>query len=215
MSSNFGISQLMEYLVQMNMKVARVDQEREVIELLFHSPSGQWRMIVGFQQGGEIRKLMFVVPHVARVTEQKRLECLEALMAVNFRIAMGKFGLDLRDGEVRLEETIPIAEDQITLAQFRLIFGALMQTMAIYHNLLTRIIQQNVDVQDAIRACEQDFFAAGKTQQYSIAELKSENDQEQKTETKAQQEQEEVPALDVEDIMAEVTWLLQRRHGEG
>lgn len=32
-------------------------------------------------------------------------------MADNYRIAMGKFGLDLDDGEVRLEESIPLAND--------------------------------------------------------------------------------------------------------
>jgi Putative bacterial sensory transduction regulator len=92
------------------------------------------------------------------VTKKKRLECLEALMAVNYRIAMGKFGLDLDDGEVRLEEAIPLADDAITFEQFQLALGALMQTVAMYHSLLPRIVYGNLSVLDALNVCEQEFL---------------------------------------------------------
>src|SRR2546426_1159753 len=155
MADNFGIPQLVEYLTQMGLRLANIDREQEIIELAFHGNHGQWRMIVGIQQREEVRKLMLIAPHIGAVTNKKRLECLEALMAVNYRIAMGKFGLDLDDGEVRLEESVPLARDSITKEQFRLAFGALMQTVAMYHSLIPRIVFGNMTTQQALQACEQ------------------------------------------------------------
>src|SRR5947209_17085882 len=140
MADDFGISQLVEYLTGMGLHLANIDHEQEIIELAFHGNHGQWRMIVGIQQSGEVRKLMLIAPHIAVVNKKKRLECLEALMAVNYRIAMGKFGIDLEDGEVRLEEAIPLAGGSITFEQFQLSLGSMMMSVAMNHRLLARIV---------------------------------------------------------------------------
>src|SRR2546430_17329801 len=96
-------------------------------------------MVIGIHQKGNASKLILIVPHVGTATSRKRLECLEALMAVNYRIAIGKFGLDLEDGEVRLEETIPLANNSISFEQFRLAFSAIMQTASIYRSEKRRV----------------------------------------------------------------------------
>ncbi len=114
MADPFGIPQVASYLTRMGLKMAHVDYEREIVELAFHGNHGQWRMIVGFQQPREARKLMLIAPHIGTVTTKRRLECLEALMSVNYRIAVGKFGIDLEDGEVRLEEAIPLGTHSIS-----------------------------------------------------------------------------------------------------
>src|SRR5256886_5428590 len=158
MAESFGIPHLKEYLTRMGLRLANVDLEQEIIELAFHGNHGQWRMIVGIQQSGEVRKLMLIAPHIGALTKKKRMECLEALMAVNYRIAMGKFGLDLEDGEVRLEEAIPLAGGSITFEQFQLALGAMMQTVAMYHSLLPRIVYGNLSVEDALTACEQEVL---------------------------------------------------------
>src|SRR6266704_2756103 len=158
MAESFGIPQIVEYMKQMGLRLANVDEEQEIIEMAFHGNHGQWRMIVGIQQQGEVRKLMLIAPHIGAVTKKKRLECLEALMAVNYRIAMGKFGLDLDDGEVRLEEAIPLATGTVSFEQFQLALGAMMQTVAMYHSLLPRIVYGNLPVQDALTACEREFL---------------------------------------------------------
>lgn len=163
MADTFGIPQIEEYLTQMGLRLANVDRGQEIIELAFHGNHGQWRMIVGLQQRGEVRKLMLIAPHIATVTKKKRLECLEALMAVNYRIAMGKFGLDLDDGEVRLEEAVPLANTSISFEQFQLAFGAMIQTVTMYHSLLPRIIYGNMTAQEALMACEQEFFTEMET----------------------------------------------------
>jgi hypothetical protein len=202
MADHFGIPQLKEYLAKMGLRLANVDLEQEIIELAFHGNHGQWRMIIGIQQSGEVRKLMLIAPHIAAVTKKKRLECLEALMAVNYRIAMGKFGLDLDDGEVRLEEAIPLADDSVTFEQFQLALGAMMQTVAMYHSLLPRIVYGDLSVLDALNVCEQEFLQEiNETEQKDMTTV--ETMLEQPTEPEGPTE------LNVNDVLAEITRMLE------
>ena len=196
MTDSFGIPQVTDYITQMGLKIAHINQAQELIELAFHGIHGQWRMIVGFQQSGDARKLMLIAPHMGSITTVKRLECLEALMAVNYRIAIGKFGLDLDDGEVRLEEALPLASDGITFVQFKLAFGALMQTVAMYQTLLPRIMYGNLSVQEALHVCEQEFDKGiGDSPQHATEPLPSVTP---------------LPVeLDVNDILAEVTRMFE------
>ena len=202
MADSFGIPQIVDYLTHMGLCIANVDQDQEIIELAFHGDNGQWRLIVNIQQSEEIRKLMFIVPHIGTITTKKRLQCLEALLAVNYRIAMGKFGIDLEDGEVRLEEAIPLANSGITEDQFQLVFSAMMQTAAMYHSLIPRIIYGNLTTQQALEACEEDFFQEiehmqeidGTTGEVKVTQVLSETNS--------------PPELDVYDVLAEVKRLL-------
>jgi hypothetical protein len=203
MADSFGIPQLIDYLTNMGLRIANVDQEQEIIELAFHGDNGQWRLIVNIQQSEEIRKLMFIVPHFGTITTKKRLQCLEALLAVNYRIAMGKFGIDLEDGEVRLEEVVPLANSGITEKQFQLVFSAMMQTAAMYHSLIPRIIYGNLTTQQALEACEEDFFQEIENMQEidgTTGEIKV---------TQAPAETNSPPELDVHDVLAEVRRLLE------
>jgi len=202
MADSFGIPQNVDYLTHMGLCIANVDQDQEIIELAFHGDNGQWRLIVNIQQSEEIRKLMFIVPHIGTVTTKKRLQCLEALLAVNYRIAMGKFGIDLEDGEVRLEEAIPLASSGITEDQFQLVFSAMMQTAAMYHSLIPRIIYGNLTTQQALEACEEDFFQELENMQEidgTTGEVKV---------TQAPSETNSLAELDVHDVLAEVKRLL-------
>jgi hypothetical protein len=202
MADSFGIPQLVDYLTQMGLCIAHVDQEQEIIELAFRGDNGQWRMIVHIQQSEEIRKLLFIVPHFCTITTKKRLQCLEALLAVNYRIAMGKFGIDLEDGEVRLEETISLANSGIAQDQFQLVFSAMLQTAAMYHSLIPRIIYGNLSAQQALEACEDDFYQEIENMQEiegTTGEIKV---------TQAQRETNSLPELDVLDVLAEVKRLL-------
>ncbi|HCJ34371.1 MAG TPA: hypothetical protein DHV65_08745 [Ktedonobacter sp.] len=202
MADHFGIPQLKEYLAKMGLRLANVDLEQEIIELAFHGNHGQWRMIIGIQQSGEVRKLMLIAPHIAAVTKKKRLECLEALMAVNYRIAMGKFGLDLDDGEVRLEEAIPLADDSVTFEQFQLALGAMMQTVAMYHSLLPRIVYGDLSVLDALNVCEQEFLQ-------EINETEQKDMTTDATMLEQPTEPEGPTELNVNDVLAEITRMLE------
>lgn len=205
MAETFGIPQVTDYLMQMGLKISHVDTERELIELAFHGNQGQWRLIVGFQQSGDVRKLLLIAPHIGTVTSTKRMECLEALLAVNYRIALGKFGVDLVDGEVRLEESIPVGTHILPFCQFQLALSALLQTIAMYHSLLPRIVYGCLSVPDALEACEQEFIQ--QTEHSEKSEIPDEVHIIQLTD-------ESSPAhpieLDVNDIMAEITRILEQ-----
>src|SRR6266700_4623817 len=209
MADSFGIPQIVDYLTHMGLCIANVDQDQEIIELAFHGDNGQWRLIVNIQQSEEIRKLMFIVPHIGTVTTKKRLQCLEALLAVNYRIAMGKFGIDLEDVEVRLEEAIPLAGGSITFEQFQLALGAMMQTVAMYHGLLPRIVYGNLSVLEALSTCELEFLqeVEGTVQHNSatIDEAALLSEKEEGTEPEIAAE------LDVNDVLAEISRMLEER----
>src|SRR5437763_9445688 len=202
MADSFGILQLVDYLTNMWTTIAHVDQEQEIIELAFRGDNGQWRLIVHIQQSEEIRKLMFIVPHFGMITTKKRLQCLEALLAVNYRIAIGKFGIDLEDGEVRLEEAIPLSNSGIAEGQFQLVFSSMLQIAAMYHSLIPRIVYGNLTTQQALEACEEDFIQEIENMQEidgSNGEIKV---------TQALSETITPPELNVQDVLAEVKRLL-------
>ena len=208
MSDSFGIPQVVDYLNQMGLQIASINQDLEMVELAFHGNYGQWRMVIGLQQSAQVRKLVLVAPHISAVTQKKRLACLEALMAVNYRIAMGKFGLDLDDGEVRLEESVPLATDSITLDQFQMVFRAMVQTVTMYRSLIPRIIYGNLSTQEALQACEQEFM-----QEEGLLEEENKEapavEEVEKPEAEATPAQ-EAPELDVQDVMAEVSRLFEK-----
>ena len=202
MADSFGIPQLVDYLNNMGLFIANIDQDEEIIELAFRGDNGQWRLIIHLQQSEEIRKLMFIVPHFSTITTKKRLQCLEALLAANYRITLGKFGIDLEDGEVRLEEVILLTNSGIAENQFQFIFSTMMQTAAMYHSLIPRILYGDLSTQQALEACEESFIQ-------EIENLQELDDS--SGEFKATQTLNETPSpseLDVHDVLAEVKRLL-------
>ncbi|HVB72435.1 MAG TPA: YbjN domain-containing protein [Ktedonobacteraceae bacterium] len=202
MPASFGIPRIVDYLTRMGLRIASINQEEETVELAFHASHGQWRMIVGLQHSDEARKLILVVPHISGVTARKRLECLEALMAVNYRITMGKFGLDLDDGEIRLEEAVPLANESISFEQFQLVFGTMMQTVATYYSLIPRIIYGSLTAQEALNACEQEFLQGVETDApHSAARNASEPPVAPATQ----------PELNTHDILAEISRMLDEK----
>jgi hypothetical protein len=122
---------------------------------------------------------------------------------------MGKFGLDLDDGEVRLEESVPLANDGVTFDQFQLVFRAMVQTVAMYHSLIPRIIYGNLSTQEALLACEQEFFEEeGLLEEDIDEEYVAESEDEVIPEPPRR-----VPELDIRDIMAEVNRVLEEHKG--
>lgn len=193
MTDCFGIPQILEYLSQMGIRVARVNHEQEFVELAFYGEQGQWRMVIGLQQHGEARKLILLIPHISTISEEKRIACLEALLAVNYRIALGKFGMDLEDGEIRLEEVVPLASQSISFEQFQLVFGSILQVAIIYHTLLARIVTSDISVAAALQACEDEFLATTGEQGITLS-------------------QEQPSELNLDEVMAEVNRLLEKPH---
>jgi hypothetical protein len=210
MADSFGVPQIVDYLTRMGLQIANIHPEQEIVELGFHGNHGQWRLLISLQQSCQARKLVLVAPHISTVTARKRLQCLEALMAVNYRIAMGKFGLDLDDGEVRLEESVPLATDAISFEQFQLVFRAMVQTVAMYHSLIPRIIYGNLSTQEALQACEQEFFRDEGLLEADLDEQEVVEAAEPEGEL-AGEPPDAQSDLNVREVMEEVTRLLQKR----
>lgn len=208
MAASFGIPQIVDFLTRLGLRIASIDAEEETVELAFHASHGQWRLIIGLQHSDEARKLILVVPHISGVTTRKRLECLEALMAVNYRITMGKFGLDLDDGEIRLEEAVPLANKGISFEQFQLVFGTMMQTVATYYSLIPRILYGNLNAQEALEACESEFSQGVETAQ-------SLNSTRDASVVASESEPPTAPAappeLNASDVLAEISRMLDEK----
>ncbi|GCF07629.1 YbjN domain-containing protein [Dictyobacter arantiisoli] len=203
MLDHFNILHIAEYLKRLGLKISHLNHKQKTIDLTFNGSHGQWRMVVGIHHSGNTSKLMLIAPHISVISDLKRQECLEALLAVNYRIAIGKFGIDLEDGEVRLEESIPLAEESISFDQFQLAFSALMQTVSIYQNLFAHIINEDLSPLEAIQVCENDFFTnSDYVPTFEITKLTNDEQGE------SDQESESTSDLDVNDVMAEVSRLL-------
>lgn len=207
MTNNFTILHIAEYLKQMGLKFSQIDNNLNTLELSFHGEAGEWYMIVGIHQSGNANKLMLIVPHVATLTDQRRQDCMEALLAINYRIAIGKFGLDLNDGEVRLEESIPLAEQSISFEQFRLAFSALLQTVSIYRNLIPCLVSSDLTTQQALQQCETDFFANA-PQEEQLQNAQTDMTTASEAGTDPSESAETTSDLDVNDVLAEVARLL-------
>jgi hypothetical protein len=209
MAAGFGILQIVDYMTRLGLRIACTNEEEETVELAFHASHGQWRMIIGLQHSDEARKLILLVPHFSGVTNRKRLECLEALMAVNYRITMGKFGLDLDDGEIRLEEAVPLATESISFEQFQLVFGTMMQTVATYYSLIPRILYGNLSAQEALEACESEFLQGVETAQ-------SRNPTRDASVVEPEPEPPAAPAappeLNASDVLAEISRMLDEKN---
>jgi hypothetical protein len=211
MADSFSILHVAEYLKRLGLKFPQVNDTQNTIELTFTSEYGQWRMIVGIHHSGSASKLMLIAPNLGTVTAQKRLACLEALLTVNYRIALGKFGIDPADGEVRLEESIPLAEQSVSFEQFRLAFSALIQTVSIYQDLLPRIIYGDISAHEAIKACEDGFFNHTHHETEMHTSMTMAYVLERQTTNSVKDE--EASELDVDEVLAEVAFLFKKRQG--
>jgi hypothetical protein len=209
MTESFGIPQVVNYLKQLGLKISQIDRPRNTVELAFHGEQGKWKLLVGIHQSGDASKLMLIVPHFAVLTNNNRIECLEALMAINYRIALGKFGMDPTDGEIRLEESIPLANNSISFEQFRLALSAIMQTVSIYNTLFSRLTNENIAVLDALQKCEQEFFKDSDTSTSTSQPSDFISTEQQAVTPEAEEVRRE---LDVNEVLAEVTWLLGKSH---
>ena len=97
---------------------------------------------------------------------------------------------------------MPLANSGITEDQFQLVFSAMMQTAAMYHSLIPRIIYGDLTTQQALEACEEDFF-----QEFEhIQEVDSTTGEVKVTQVLG--ETSSPPELDVHEVLAEVKRLL-------
>ena len=82
----------------------------------------------------------------------------------------------------------------------------MMQTVAMYHSLLPRIVYGDLSVQDALEACEKEFLEEIDV----IEELDVSVDEAILTEAEeVEPEAETLPELNASDVLAEITRMLE------
>ncbi|MCS7192581.1 MAG: YbjN domain-containing protein [Armatimonadetes bacterium] len=99
--------------------------------------------------------LSFRVPKILTVsldeTPQERLKDLMVAMGfINYRIILGKFAYDPRDGEVRFSVDIPIDENTVTYEQFEHCLGVVVKTVDEYAPKLEAIVKGKKTVKEFI-----------------------------------------------------------------
>jgi hypothetical protein len=86
----------------------------------------------------------------------------------------------------------------------------MVQTVAMYHSLIPRIIYGNLSTQEALQACEQEFFQEEGLLEADLDEEEAVESAEPEIEPSVEPPRAQ-PDLNVRDVMEEVTRLLQER----
>jgi hypothetical protein len=213
-SEDFRMTDVVSYLTRLGLRVASVDERQGVAELVFHDELGQWQLLIILQAGPPLgRRLLFIVPHLSILPQRRRRSCLEALMSLNYTLPLGRFGLDLEDGEVRFSASVYLGEERLSLPAFRQHLEGVIQTIVIYHSLLPRIIYGHCTARAALTACEQAFLESYEGERLFWQERPgSEQGQTQdETETDASPS---APELDAAEVLAEIRRMLQEGQGQ-
>nr|BBH95375.1 hypothetical protein KTA_35740 [Thermogemmatispora argillosa] len=212
MSEDFRISDVVDYLTRLGLRVASVDERQGIVELVFHDELGQWQLLIMLQAGPLGRRLLFIVPHLSILPQRQRLSCLEALMSLNYTLPLGRFGLDLEDSEIRFSASLYLGQQRLALQAFRHYLEGVIQTIVIYHSLLPRIIYGQCTARAALAACEQAFLESYEREGLSWGErLSSEQAQAEEDESLREAPQ---PELDAAEVLAEIRRMLQERQSQ-
>jgi len=87
-----------------------------------------------------------------------------------------------------------------------------VQTVAMYHSLIPRIIYGNLSTQEALQACEQEFFRAEGLLEADLDEQEVVEAAEPEGDLAAEPPDPDAQSdLNVREVMEEVTRLLQKR----
>ncbi len=98
--------------------------------------------------------LSFRVPEILKAPLEENPEYLDdltlAIGYINYRILLGKFAYDPRDGEVRFSVDVPIDENTFTYAQFVHVMGVVIKTTEQYAPQLRAIWNRQLTARDFI-----------------------------------------------------------------
>ncbi len=138
--SNITLKMLTEYLEQFGWsRYQAVDEpfEKEgIIYTGWHSSAEEEGYKMTIDPMVEKGCLSFRVPKLLMAPLEENPERLDdltlAIGYINYRIILGKFAYDPRDGEVRFSVDVPIDENTFTFAQFVHTMGVVIKTVERY-----------------------------------------------------------------------------------
>jgi hypothetical protein len=131
------LDQLADYFAQKGWKY-RVDRDNNAIRADFDVRGGNVRLSARVNSDSET--VSFIVQGVGQVTDNRKAECMEALMHINYSTVLGKYTRDANDGEVTYELAVPINGTTFTYEQFLRCMLVALGTVNRYGYLLPKIV---------------------------------------------------------------------------
>jgi hypothetical protein len=136
----------------------RVDRENNAIRADFDVRGGNVRLSARVNNDSET--ISFIVQGVGQVTDNRKAECLEALMHINYSTVLGKYTRDSNDGEVTYELAVPINSTGFTYDQFLRCMLVALGTVNRYGYLIPKIVFGRMEPLKAIEDEENETSAA-------------------------------------------------------
>jgi hypothetical protein len=139
--------QLAGYFAQKGWKY-RLDRDNNAVRADFDVRGGNVRLSA--RVNPETETVSFIVQGVGQVTENRKAECLEALMHINYSTVLGKYTRDATDGEITYELAIPINGSAFTYEQFLRCMLVALGTVNRYGYLIPKIVFGRMDPLKAV-----------------------------------------------------------------
>ncbi len=139
---------LMGYLQRENLKVA--DQSDSHLLLRFNSKHGDQRMLLHLE-GSLLQS--FVFPAI-KVAEGSRSDIAVAIARANYGLKLGKFELDMNDGELRYQVALPFEGELPSDKVLDRVVYTGLQTMERYMPAFLSVIYGNEPAKDAVASAE-------------------------------------------------------------
>lgn len=136
----------------------RVDRDNNAIRADFDVRGGNVRLSA--RVNNESETVSFIVQGVGQITDNRKAECLEALMHINYSTVLGKYTRDTNDGEVTYELAVPINGTSFTYDQFLRCMLVALGTVNRYGYLIPKIVFGRMEPLKAIEDEETETAAA-------------------------------------------------------
>lgn len=147
------VDQLAEYFTRKGWKY-RVDRDNNAIRADFDVRGGNVRLSARVDPDSET--VSFIVQGVGQITENRKAECLEALMHINYSTVLGKYTRDATDGEITYELSVPINQNDFGYEQFLRCMLVALGTVNRYGFLIPKIVFGRMEPLKAIEDEEQE-----------------------------------------------------------
>ncbi len=141
--AEFTIKKVAEYLDKLGLRY-QLDRENEQILTGYSGDNGNYLFVVRLQKSNNT--LFILTPSLAKAHEGEKLskpqlsDLLEALLNMNYTLALGCFERDSSDGEIRFRVSAPTENDGPTREQFTHLLMAAFVTVDRFYPEIQRAI---------------------------------------------------------------------------
>ena len=130
----------------------RMNAERESILVDFGGNAGTYRIIARVDADEDLFQVVGVAP--IRVPDGSRPAIAETLTRANYGPRVGKFEMDMNDGEVRYQAAHILCEGNLDDLAIRRLIGTTLAMLDRYLPAVLSVIYGNESPDDAIRVAE-------------------------------------------------------------